>query len=359
MQKSRNLDIIRSLAIFSVVVCHVTESAYPITYKVGLWEYSRASHLFGVMSFTFGRLGVPLFFFLTGYLLLGRDYSGDKALSFYRTKLLPLYLTTVGGVSLLTLFEIWRGGTFSLERYIKQCLFMEGLPGIQTWYMPVIIMMYLWLPFIAQGLKTITIETLKLPLLLVFIYFFLSYDINRISYLIGVEFSLIPKVNFGFVTEYGVYLLFGWLLSKGAFKHLKKWTLIIILAFATTSVVLIQYLGETEYAVWYNDAFILVSAICLFELLSRLPEKRSNKDIFYLIARNSFGIYWVHSIVLGVFKSYEGNSYTITGVKGVLFFSPLVLVISLIIVYVYKKAVRISVIILTAKSIKKKTYLYQ
>ena len=59
-QKSRIewLDMVRSLAIFSVVLCHVTENIY-FSNAVAITDRSVSSQLLGFAFFTVGRIGVP------------------------------------------------------------------------------------------------------------------------------------------------------------------------------------------------------------------------------------------------------------------------------------------------------------
>lgn len=51
-----------------------------LIYKMNLQEWNLISlnaKIFKTIIFTLGRMGVPLFLFLTGYLLLNRKYDND------------------------------------------------------------------------------------------------------------------------------------------------------------------------------------------------------------------------------------------------------------------------------------------
>lgn len=70
------LDIARTFAIILVVLCH----SVTLIYKMNLQEWNLISlnaKIFKTIIFTLGRMGVPLFLFLTGYLLLNRKYDND------------------------------------------------------------------------------------------------------------------------------------------------------------------------------------------------------------------------------------------------------------------------------------------
>lgn len=69
-----SLDILRTIAILDVLLVHCTESVYPMNNPT-LLSYSILSQFLAISLFTLGRLGVPIFFFISGYLLLDKDYK--------------------------------------------------------------------------------------------------------------------------------------------------------------------------------------------------------------------------------------------------------------------------------------------
>ena len=72
------LDYARTFAILCVIVVHSTESIYPINADT-MAMLPFVKKIIVISLFTFGRLGVPVFLFLTGYLLLDRTYD-DKGI---------------------------------------------------------------------------------------------------------------------------------------------------------------------------------------------------------------------------------------------------------------------------------------
>ena len=63
------LDGVRALAVLSVVLCHCTEAIYRIN-AADMLKLSPLSETAAVVYFTAGRLGVPFFLMISGYLLL-------------------------------------------------------------------------------------------------------------------------------------------------------------------------------------------------------------------------------------------------------------------------------------------------
>ena len=99
------LDLARCFAIIAVVLVHATEHIYAMnaSFFKGL---SLVSKIFAVSAFTMGRLGVPLFLFLTGYLILGRKFANDDCFDFWKHNWLRLVLTTEIWILIYNVFFI-------------------------------------------------------------------------------------------------------------------------------------------------------------------------------------------------------------------------------------------------------------
>ena len=99
------LDIARTLAIFLVVLCHATEGIY----KMSLEEWSVLSiqsKIFRTSLFTLGRLGVPLFLFISGKLVLSKKIENtEDCLNFYKKNLIPLLLATEIWIVIYNIFN--------------------------------------------------------------------------------------------------------------------------------------------------------------------------------------------------------------------------------------------------------------
>lgn len=135
-------DYLRTFAIISVVVCHVKEEIYKLNLE-SIGELDLFNKVCVLCLFTFGRLGVPIFLFLTGYLLLDRDYDDKTTVVFWKRNLLSLLVTTVIWIVIYNLFFSCNyGNTLSWKLIVKECLFLERVPLPHMWYMPMIIGVY-------------------------------------------------------------------------------------------------------------------------------------------------------------------------------------------------------------------------
>ena len=97
------MDAIRALAAFCVVVNHVTETLFPLNADF-IGQASAATKWLAFLGFTFGRTGVPLFFLLSGYLLLSRTYDETRIKRFYRHNFLPMLLVWEVWILLYSVF---------------------------------------------------------------------------------------------------------------------------------------------------------------------------------------------------------------------------------------------------------------
>lgn len=124
------IDWARALAILAVVLCHSTEAIYGLNVNAvvdNVGDMTLSSQITAFCLFTTGRLGVPLFLFMSGYLMLDRSYDKDACLGFWKTKWLGLLVATEVWLVLYDLFFCWTNSAFSLIGLIKNMLFWSLL----------------------------------------------------------------------------------------------------------------------------------------------------------------------------------------------------------------------------------------
>ncbi len=147
---SRNVayDFIRAVAIMLVILCHATELCYPVAALQGVSENLTFS-----IGFTLGRLGVPLFLFLTGALVLTKPFNDDPTIvRFYRRNYLTLLITVVCWAGIYYCCAAFVRGEICLAQLIRCVCLVDGAPSIAWWYMPMILGLYIVVPFLGSGL---------------------------------------------------------------------------------------------------------------------------------------------------------------------------------------------------------------
>lgn len=291
------LDLTRAFAILTVILCHSTETIYSLE-TVDVAARSLLSQIVEFSLFSIGRLGVPLFLFMSGYLMLDRFYDKAACIKFWKTKWCGLVLATEIWIVIYNIFlSLAWGWQFSLWRLIRNMLFLESVPMGHMWYMPMIIGLYLFLPFIANGLKRIdSVRLLAFPLGIMAVLCFVAPVARVFAASLGetaYSFTIVSGFSGG---TYGCYMLLGYCVKKNAFAKVPTFALASTFSIAFSLVVAVQLYGYNHgvrAAVWYDSGILLVAGLSLFLLFSRTQLAKESKAVTVL-SRYSFALYLVH-----------------------------------------------------------------
>ena len=289
-------DFLRGIAAFCVVLCHVTETVYVFNPSF-FAEQSFASQFFAFTSFTIGRMGVPVFFFLSGYLLLTRNYNDRSCFAFWRKNLLPLILTSeIWNVFYNVFLSFYMNTPLDWKMLLRTALFLHQTALGHMWYIPVILGMYLFLPFAARALQSFQPKTFLIPGVVAFICLYLMP-------VVGILEAPKDRPYYYFLFDlawsgngYGVLIAFGYFVKKGCFKKIKTWILAILAALsftATIAVLFSAYRHGNGDNLWYNWGTLILCTSCLCEICSR-RKNLGNGCFFNAAAKYSFGIFLVH-----------------------------------------------------------------
>ena len=122
-----------------------------------IMNYTIYSRIFNFASLFIGRIGVPFFLMITGYLLLDRSYDDERVCKFWTKNCKGLIIVTV----LWSIIYALSLQVITLEN--SQVNFAEAgnLFFSHMWYMPMIIGMYISIPFVASALKHFNTETIN------------------------------------------------------------------------------------------------------------------------------------------------------------------------------------------------------
>lgn len=306
------IDNARALAIISVVICHVTEGVFRLNID-NLPGYPLLKQITALTLFTVGRLGVPLFFFITGFLMLDREYDEEKTKIFYKSNFLNLLITTEIWILIYNIFNsVFYQEPFRLGEYLRNALFLKNTEISHMWYMPVILGIYITLPFVSQMIRGAN-RFIYLPLGVAFICFFVTPELNVILRAFG-KGAVSAVLDLSFMGGvYGFYVLLGYYFKKH-YAVLKKistpvvLSVMVIMAGATVAVQWYSYRCGIKYNVWYNNATLAITALCLMALISKIS---AEKLVFKLLSRYSFAIYLLHNPVLKILNKWVPISSTI------------------------------------------------
>ena len=339
--RKSSLDLIRTLAILCVIINHAAEMTYPMHNVEAMNALSSASKIFGFSAFTLGRCGVPLFLFLSGYLLLSRAESFQSEggiIRFYKKNLLPLLLTWEIWILLYNIFcAVLQIQEFRWKHYLAEALFLESAPLGHSWYLSMILGMYLFIPFLALVLSKMRGRWIFLLLGVAFVYSFIVPSLNlyfgNIRNLLDISFA---------GGTYGVYLVLGYCLFRyeARIKEIMKSpgrsvlaaVIAIVLFAATVAIQIWLFSRGQEYCVWYNFASMPLIGLALFVLLNKSHPEGFVKKIFGEISNCSFGMYLVHMplMILLMKVFWTGHLSLTTVLDTIIIFIVSILVVTLI-----------------------------
>lgn len=283
-------DILRVFAILCVVLCHCAELAYT----------SRNSWSYSLLHFV-GRLGVPVFLFLTGALVMSKEFDSSEMVGrFYRHNLLGLLMTIEIWVVLYCLWMSWYGGAeISVGLYLKYALFFEAVPFAHWWYIPTIMSIYVVVPLVASGIAALSGDDdkvhLAIKLVLGFSLFvnFVIPSYNRFTFLGG-----LPSVGTQLVGSvfgpYITYIVTGLLILRREVLQGVPTKMLAALFILTSTCAAIE--GHLTGDLWYDSIFLLSAAAALVELSRRLIAAPSThlSALMGLLSKCSFGVFLVH-----------------------------------------------------------------
>ena len=152
-KKYFSLDLLRAFAILCVILVHTTERVYQFNLEA-MPFYTLQRQWFALTLFTIGRMGVPIFLFLTGYLFLGRRFDEEYTALFYKRNLLGLLITVEIWIILYHAFNAWFYQIpFNLNELLRNMLFLKATNMSHMWYIPAILGIYLFIPFVSRALS--------------------------------------------------------------------------------------------------------------------------------------------------------------------------------------------------------------
>ncbi len=294
------IDLLRVIAISCVLLCHATEGVYPLEFvQIHPMILPLKLYIFG--SFTLGRLGVPLFLMITGYLLLDREYQEQEIIAFEKKNWLHLFLCTELWYVIYEVFLcVYRGNALDAASLVRRLLFVEKSPFSHAWYLPMILGMYLLIPFAARAVRNVRLNLLFGPCLFFCLYAFLYPLAQLLLKQFGDNTSLALQMSMGYSGGvYGIYIFFGYFIKRGLMERIGNRCLLLagILSYLLGAALQIAaYTWGKGYIIWYDSPFIFVSSVCFFVLVSRTGRGKGHKMV-RTVSRYSFAVYLIHNLI--------------------------------------------------------------
>lgn len=292
--KDYNIETIRAVSFFAVIVIHVTNYYCRAYGKIGGGEY-----IFALILDTFARVSVPCFFMISGALLLGRLEKIQK--NWQRI------------ARFLVVLAFW-----SLVYYIHNRFYMHSevsLVGVlyeptepHLWYLYAMIPIYLAVPFFQIMCRGMRGEHIKWFALIGSVVIVIMYILS----FFGAEFYYdMPILGDRVYTYYFVFGYFIYLYRK-YIRFDNRTLLMLFLGSNTINVLLtaaLTYMSGEHYERFleYECPLIIISSMSFFLLMLRvrggeMTMKEKNRQLLDKLCACSFGIYLIHILFLDNYK---------------------------------------------------------
>lgn len=296
MQRKYELDMCRICASLMVVVLHISGSGWYIDPSLFEWKI--------INIFDMGmRAAVPLFFMISGTLLLSHEFFSIKRFIVRNT------------VRLIIIYSVWSiiyelNTHFFYQKYTHIFDFWGGVikGHYHLWFLQTILLAYLFIPIMYN-----TIHEKKCSQYILFL--FLIFVIFKNNLLIFSESKLIKdicnKIDLSAISYFG-YMVLGYILSQKNYQRTAKKVLPFLTLFIylfTTALSSYANLchslkkGEaTEWLYGYFSFPVFIQACCIFVFFQCFSNiKIKHPKIIIYLSDCTLGIYLLHPLILEFF----------------------------------------------------------
>lgn len=312
------LDYTRVAACLMVIIYHVcSETAfyYDMDSHLTLFRNEDA-HLWGSFYYILGHIGVPIFFMISGWLLLPVAES-ETTFGFYRRRfrrIIPPFLV----FSVFYVFEPVIMGRADIQERLHM---LTNIPftfaNSHLWYIYVLVGLYLVIPVISPWLRKATARE-ELLLIALFV-------LTSLMPLISLRFKNVWGVaawnNFHGLWYFSGYL--GYMVTAHFIKTHIRWSTVTRLCVGSAGTLLsfaaiyyLYYRGMMTgrptdhstfigwYSIGYSSPLIILLSVSLFLVFTAIPAGNTPPRFITELSRHSFGIYLLHRCVVAEIVLY-------------------------------------------------------
>lgn len=292
------LDVLRSIAIYLVIMLHCISATI-----VNASLYGTRTWMVCNILNSFVRMGVPIFFMISGFLTLSDERTLHLKL-FYKKRLskilVPFLVWDV--IYFLTNF-LFYGGTLTFKQFISE-LFANG-SKFHLWFVYQIIALYLLAPFLKRILDNCRRREQWVLLILILLQPTLMQFLNAIQNVVTIS-------PFRALIEgYAGFFVYGYMLGTCQLSKKAKWgiyglgvigfLLNVVGGYCSSSTQGINMIFNAGYSLthYLTAGALFVAVKSLFHESSERGWKRKVSVLARKVAKLSFGIYLIHVFVLG------------------------------------------------------------
>ncbi|WP_272023351.1 acyltransferase [Olleya namhaensis] len=288
------LSFLRVLATFSIVVIHVSGSIVNDYDNANLFNWNIAN-----IFDAFSRYAVPMFFMISGALLLNKEYSLNVFLNKRVKKIMFPFLFWSIIYSLLNRY-VFNSESLNIEKNIKDVFYGSEY---HLWFIYTLLGVYLITPILNKWVKSSSKVEIR--------YFLVIWFITLIISIPGLNIYF-PKINLVYFSGYVGYFVLGYYLYYWTTSN--KWLAIgFILSGGLVTVFGTAFYTVKESAFYYyfyeylnlNTCLVSIGVFILFNKLKGVNQ--SFDTLINKISVQTFGVFLIHPLVLKLFLLLKIN----------------------------------------------------
>lgn len=312
------LDIARCIAVILITSNHAINRSFVNYGGFGAqyFEFLKLSvfeNLFKAFITVISHFGVPLFLMITGALLLNKKIEDEKDVKhFYKHNVLSLLITAqiwyfiMYWVLILvnpTNLAVTKTTSFwvIIKDLLKTMLFIDQVSFNSMWYIPMILCVYLLIPFIVLVKNKMSLK-MFIPILVIVLFSgMLVGNLNDFVTVLNGSSDLYSVLPGYLIPVHFLYVFVGYFIYEGCLKKIPLWAVLTFFVLGLFAMVGYQYFSYSRmpnYVISYDFVGILLVPAALFELLRRLGEKVKERKPVTYISKISFAIYFVHIVIM-------------------------------------------------------------
>lgn len=319
IEKENSFEILRVISMFMVVIIHVAN-----VYCRSFGNLSNSSFFIALVFNVISRMSVPVFFMISGSLLLDRKFNKEK----YFKRILKYVILII---SWELIYIVWEYLYQGIKPKAPDILFIEPMRA-HLWFLYDILILYIIQPVLKKILD-VTNKYIKVILLIIWFSICTSCII----------WTSIAKY-FGAVVYIGYFAIGKYLYVFIKKKDLKKYNIlnVFIIIISLTISIILSYIYSLDlnryYDVFfvYRAPFIILPSFALFTLFVTNYKKQNLSKYIVTLSDVSLGVYLSHGIFLDIFKC-EFNYLKLHSSIGIPIFTIFISIFSIILVLILKK----------------------
>ena len=321
MKKTREyaFDILRVISMIMVIIIHIAN-----VYCRSFGMISTKSYLISLIFNTICRVSVPIFFMISGSLLLDRCFNKEKYL---KRVLKYVILIVVWDIIYLVWEYFYLGIT-----YDKLYMLVIDPYRAHLWFLYTILVLYAIQPLLKLIMDKSN-NVVKIILLTVWIILSLASMINPY---VAKFFTIFSYIGYFIIGKY----LYDFIKKYDLRKYNISLVLIMIICFSIS--IWMNYSLSVKLNQFYNlffayrTPFIMISSFALYVLIISNYRKDSLNKFVTGLSDLSLGVYLIHGIFLDVtVKVFIYSS--INSLIGIPIFTVIIFVLSIISTFIIKK----------------------